>query len=782
MNKAPYAHCDECTLKDQPYVPWFGPLEPELIFVGEAPGAEEVREGKPFVGPSGRLLDATLINIGHDPGETYRTNCVMCRPPQNRTPTDEELLCCYERLLYELASVHQNKVVALGKAAGDMLHANEGRGAWNVGAAGLIVLKTWHPAYVLRKPSEYNALEHDLRKAYGGMYQEPAFLNAIKVHIPDTYETLERELSYCPPHAEVSFDIESDQVQWYDMPGKKADAVLMLGISWNDEYGVIINDEMLYDTEGVIPLLQEFFNRSDFFLSGHNSKFDEVFLQHTFGLKIRSSIDTMTAHYVLNENERHGLKAIAWEEFSLPDYEEELLNKYLKSRNDYYSKIPFNEFAVYCATDLRVTRTLSRVLKKRMEEQGLWERPYKLVLLPAHDLLVDMELAGVKVDIPYLVAARVKMELEQERVAKVCADMMGLDDLNLSSWMQVGHVLWDVLKLPQSRNPRLKPRSTNEEAVMHLKGKHPFVDQLLYYRHVAKLKASYIDNMLEFADVQGRVHPSWREEGTEIGRLSARDPAVQTIPRPGDKKAADYSVYTDGAMIRGAVIANEGCKLVICDYSQAELRVIAVLSNEQFLLDVYANDRDLHTEVATAMHGPDFTKEQRVQCKMFNFSYIYGGSEYSFALDAGLPIPIATAFVRKYNSLMPNLLAYRKSQYELLVAQGYVETIFGRRRRFPLITQENRDEARKAAVHQPVAGTASDLTLLSAVEAWKRYGYTIVLLVHDSIVAEVPNDKADEAAVRISGIMCEMGEKYLPQVKWKADSEVRSRWVDPPTF
>jgi DNA polymerase-1 len=221
--------------------------------------------------------------------------------------------------------------------------------------------------------------------------------------------------------------------------------------------------------------------------------------------------------------------------------------------------------------------------------------------------------------------------------------------------------------------------------------------------------------------------------------------------------------------------ASPGNVLVIGDYSQAELRVLACYSNEPFLLDVYAHGRDLHTEVALKMFGEVFTKADRAKCKMFNFSYVYGGTEYSFAEDAGLPIEIAHQFVQDYNRMMPTALAWKRKQFETMRKEGEVSTVFGRKRRFPLIVESILGDVRKASTHMVISSTASDLDLISALELHNE-GIPIVLLVHDSIIAEVPIAQGRDVGLRMFAKMQEVGNRYFPQVPWVADVEVRDRW------
>jgi uracil-DNA glycosylase family 4 len=782
--KHPLAICEQCPLYDQDYVPSHLPEDAQVIAVGEGPGSEEVREGVPFVGPSGKLLSIAIENEGYDPTKLAKTNVVSCRPPGNRTPTPEEEACCHPRLAYELDLCPDATILALGKTAALTLTGEFTVGSWHD-----TIMSTWHPAYVLRQPKNAQRMITDIRRAFEGPKPQPLFVHQwpepLKVR---SVARLEEELAKCPAGSWVSVDFETDNVVWYDRPDKKADAVLQYGISWDDRYGIVLQDDMLYDVPGTIEVLQRFHDREDIFFVGQNVKYDAIFARAHFGLKIRADFDTMLAHYILDENSRHGLKDLAADEFGMADYEAGLVQKHLKSRNDSYSKVPEDDLAQYLALDLATTNELGRVYRKRLADKNLYEWPYYNVMMRAHEAMIQQEMKGLHVDIPYLKEAQKYMDKKLEDLEDEAGKMSGHDGINLRSPQQVAEVVYDDLKFPPCKVRKLGPRSTAHDALHEYIGKgYEFIDLLFYYRRIHKLKRSYLDNMIDYADVNGTVHPTVWMHGTEMGRLAMRDPAAQTIPRPGQK--VDFPVghkyfdspYTTGAIIRGAVIPEPGKALIVADYSQAELRTVGALSMDAFLLKVYEDGRDLHTEVAIEMFGPNFTKEQRVQCKMFNFSYIYGGNEYSFAMDAGLPINKARAFVRRYNEVMPQLAQYRVDQYNFLVEHGYVETRTGRRRRFPLITNQNRDDARKASVHAPVAGTASDMTLLSACQLIEE-GYDVRLTVHDSVIVTIDQSEAEEFGRYVVQVMEDTARHFIPEVRWKADAEIRTRWAEPPSF
>ncbi len=773
--KIPLANCAECTLRRRPFVPSYTPEGAKVFVVGEGPGANEVVKGKPFVGQSGKLLEAILVQYGVDYEEVGRSNVVCCRPPNNRTPTSKEVRCCSWRLTAELDSFAGDVIIPVGKTAGDVIvgpdmKISERRGhwfKWNMTK----VMPTWHPAYVLRRPAIAKEFFGDIKRALTQKNSEPHFLTKqpYVYHIENVHDLIQvLEEVY---DTTVAFDLETDQVVWYETPDAEADKILMLGMAWEEDEGIIISPDLLYENEEAREVLNEFFAREDLCFVAHNGKFDVTFLR-TIGIFARVDFDTMLAHYALwEESGGHGLRQIALEYYGLEDYERDLVQVYLKSKNDRYSKVPYRELAQYCVWDVCVTRELSFDLPKEMVEEDVLE-VFHTLLMPMQEAFTEVEWTGIPIDREHTEGWQEKLfdhcdQLEAE-MGEIAEDPL----LNPRSPMQVSNVIYNIRGLPRPRVRGVKPNSTAKKALMHIKpGQDEFIDKLRDYRRVHKINRSYLKNILKFADVNDRVHPSALIHGTEVGRLSFRNPAIQTIPRP----------YEDmfGAIVRSAFIAPKGWKFITADYSQAELRVVAILSGDPFLLSVYKEGRDLHTEVAIAMYGDDFTQAQRVLTKMFNFSYIYGGSEYSFAEDAGLPIDIARRFVSDYNAIMPGLSEYRASQLALARKNGFVVSPFGRKRRFPLITRQNFSDVRKAAVHAPVAGTASDLTQLSLIDALHQ-GHKVVLTVHDSIGEIAREAEAEYMAGRLRQIMIDTATHHFPQVPWEVDVDIRDRWCPIP--
>ena len=747
------------------------------MLVGEAPGAQEAARGEPFVGQAGKLLRSVLRMLSIDVDDLYITNVVKCRPPGNKLK-QVHINACVKALESELRPYVKAGVpiFAMGRTAQDVLIGASGnrRGQWfNKGR----VYGTWHPAYILRQPSRIYELVSDLSKIKN---RGPVPNAPVDIEVVSTIEELHawyKRLSLRPVGSLLCIDLETDQVNWWE------DKILCIGIAWSGTGAVVIAEDIVYEPETRQVLTDLFY---DFRIVGHNFKFDMRFLKYQLHVdNVRCDYDSLIAHYVLNENERHGLKALLLQYFDIPDYEKDLVQAYLRSRNDRYSKVPRPQLYQYCALDVAYNFRLWERLEKDLKDGGQFKQPFLFPLMAAQGPIMEMELHGILVDRDEVQKLSAQLRSELDARYQTLSRMCGRE-FNPNSWKQVGPIMYDHYNMPVVRLRGQAKRSTDHKhrvAIMEKIDPDSEAYQWLkiygQYKTIEKMRSSYVDNLEGMLAPDGRVHPDVLAYGTEVGRISVRNPAIQTIPRAGSGKVED-EVW--GERIRSIYAAPEGYSIMEVDYSQAELRTAACLAEDKFLLEVYQAGRDLHSEVSIAMYGPNYTKEQRVMCKMFNFSYLYGGSEHSFARDAGLDIGTARAFVRRYNEVMGGLTAYKHSQLETMQRQGYVESIFGRRRRFLLVNHANQDDARKAAVHAVVAGTASDLTIISLMrinQALKDGGHDdthIIITVHDSNILEVPNYKLKEIGRLAQGIMVDVGNEYFPQIPWKVDVEVGPVW------
>lgn len=796
LPKALCANCFACPLQHSPFVADIEiPENPKAVIVGESPGATEVREGKPFVGASGDFLWRVMKKLGHSREDFAVTNAVLCQPmvggDEKQDIMSAAVQCCKPRLDKWLSQTSAPTLL-LGKWARESLQGPENgqdintlHGRWEE-VGDRLTLATYHPAFILRDPEQAKTFFTDVTKFFSSEVYPKFTPKIIVLHsgephasLPtnddvvgeyvladeDTITQVLRELMKCE---QVSYDIETNQVDY------REDRILALGLSGDGLTCYIFRSSVVYKSRN-LPIWKEFWASKSVRFVGQNAKFDKKFLRFQLGWKPRNDFDTMIAHYVLDERRgTHGLKGLAAQYLDVPDYEVSI-SKYLSSKSDSYSKIPDEELWKYLAMDVCCTFRLVPLLERLLKASDMYEMPFSKMLMPLENILHEAEIEGVKVDVEYSNDLLATFENELAKIHSEIVEVAGYHIDNLNSSAQVKRLLFTHLKLPMQSGRNMKEGSTSKEALARLQTMHPVVPMIQKHRRVAKMKSSYLANVLEMLDDQDKVHCDFQIHGTETGRLSVTSPALQTIPRADEREDGKF-----GKLIKDMYISRPGYSFVMCDYSQAELRVAAALSGDEFLLGVYKDNRDLHSEVARRMFGEDFTKTQRVLCKMFNFSYLYGGNEYSFAVDAGLNIEVARQFVKEYDTLMPALAAWKNEQWSMMRTRGFVSYRTGRRRRIPYITGVNESDARKASFNSVTQGQASDLTNLSAIKIHESLSKTdwgkIVLLIHDSNVAHVKDAHIYDVAAIMKEAMTSVGREWFPEVTWQVDLEVGSRW------
>lgn len=367
---------------------------------------------------------------------------------------------------------------------------------------------------------------------------------------------------------------------------------------------------------------------------------------------------------------------------------------------------------------------------------------YSNVELPLVWILAQMEIVGVKVDVPYLEKLQVEFD-ERIRAIEKDIEIMAGEPVNPNSPKQLGHILFEVLELPVVKKTKTG-YSTSAEVLEALHDSHPIVGRVLDYRQLAKLKSTYVDGLLKLVDAHDRVHTSFNQTVTATGRLSSTAPNLQNIP-----------VRTEeGKRIRRAFIPIEKKNLLIsADYSQIELRVLAHLSGDDMLMQSFAKGEDIHRRTASEVfHVPmeEVTAEQRRTAKAVNFGIIYGQTDYGLSRELGISRREAQAYIDLYFSRYPLVQTFIHDTIEQARAQGYVTTMMGRRRYIKDINSRNRNLrqfAERTAVNSPIQGTAADIIKLAMIHCDKaiednRLDAKMLLQVHDELIFEVSREDA----------------------------------------
>lgn len=475
---------------------------------------------------------------------------------------------------------------------------------------------------------------------------------------------------------------------------------------------------------------------------GQNIKYDYQVLRQT-GIEMEGLwCDTMIASYLINPaRSSQGLDSLAQEflDHRMISYAE-VTGKGKEQIN--FAQASVEKASMYSCEDADATWLLHRLFLTRLNQLGM-ERLFFEVEMPLVKVLAEMELNGVKLDLPLLAKLS---ESFSEQLTELERDIFRLSgiDFNINSPKQLGNVLFEILKLPAGKKTKTKSGwSTNVDELERLAEEHEVARLILSYRTLAKLKSTYTDALPKLVEnATGRIHTSYNQAVTNTGRLSSSEPNLQNIP-----------VRTDeGRKIRRAFIAPEGSLLLSADYSQIELRVLAHLSEDRVFCDAFARDEDIHTRTASEVFGlfPEMvTPEMRRQAKTINFGVIYGQGAFSLARQLGVTRRVAEEFIASYKERHSGAMAFLDTCMHTAEVEGYVTTILGRRLPIPDIASANgniRAFAQRNAINYPIQGSAADIIKQAMVKVFDkitREGLKsrLIMQVHDELVFEAPQEE-----------------------------------------
>ena len=497
---------------------------------------------------------------------------------------------------------------------------------------------------------------------------------------------------------------------------------------------------------------------------GQNAKYDmHIFANH--GVRVRGmQHDTCVQSYVVESHKPHDMDSLALRHLSLKTI------AYTEVAGKGASQIRFDQVSVerateYSAEDADVTLQLHRVLHPEIARDAKLAFIYGTIEMPVLEILFEMERAGVLVDAALLEVqsqelGRRMFEVEQQARAAVG------QPFNLNSPKQIQEILHDKLGIPVTKKtPTGQPR-TDEEVLQELSLDHPIAKLILDYRMVSKLKSTYTDKLPRMINPRtGRVHTNFSQTTAVTGRLSSNEPNLQNIPIRN----------AEGRRIREAFIAAPGHQLISADYSQIELRIMAHLSQDATLLSAFHSGEDVHRRTAAeifGLSGEDVNSEQRRTAKTINFGLIYGMSAFGLASALGLERGAAQQYMERYFARYPGVKVYMDETRAKAHAQGYVETVFGRRLYLPDIRASNsqrRAGSERAAINAPMQGSAADLVKLAmiAVHRWllqARLSTRLILQVHDELVLEVPDAELDRIKQALPGLMSGAAQLSVPLV------------------
>ena len=700
-----------------------------VLFVGEAPGSEEDTLGKPFIGPAGKTATALMYSAGFQRSNVYITNVVRCRPPNNRPPQEDEILACKKHLVQEIKEVDPKYIIAFGETASKTL-VDKWKGWRGMSLPALPefgsrqVTITYHPSYVYRTRrigsdakniSLFSLVAWDIKKG----------TRPQKEHQPvyETNPSPERvtELLFSEwKDSWTAVDIET--VPGLTNPGIKKgldpfyDEVI--GISFCGEPGIAfhLGGSTLEASWKVIKTFLETHSK----LIYQNNLFDRYFLQIKKGIHSKLAYDTQTGIKLIYAGSMADLNYLRSLYTNIPPYKQ----KY-KVRGK-VNHLTSTDLSFYNNLDTDTTLQVYQGQKKYVSEK-LMSR-----LVALDEVALQMKIRGVQVDQNQIAYHYALLQPTRDRMIRNFEEEY---KTNPASSKQLAELLFDQLKLP-----KIRKRSTDKEVLKELKNRamentpaRDVIDKLFKIRDLAKQASVYCEGLYNLITPDGRVHPNWLPTGTDTGRWSCTQPNMQNFPKD----------------MRDVITASKGKKLIGADYSKIQVWAVAILAEDQKLIDLLSSGVDIHNEVLKAIEEKyPLTKtvgpvQARLRAKAVVFGTFFGRTPKSISLEFNVDPKIAKLWQEQFFYRFPKLDEFFKKVLNSWEKKGYVEGIYGRRKYTTKAT-----EAKNHPIQNFEAEVVGNAMLTLASE-----GFDLILNVHDQLVCEVDKTIAEDRFKRLCEIM-----------------------------
>lgn len=820
--KHPLAKCEECPLfpYDQCAPSQLPTGKAKAAIVSRSPGRHDVQRGGPFTGPSGPVLDHLLKQNGIEREELLITNVVLCSPIEGKVPPTA-IEACAPRLKDELAGI--DLIVAAGTEACASLI---GRGSidslrgYRIARGNRTVVATNNPALVLRDDSTFPNLVKDFKRAFHPI-PEP------KMPKVELIEDAETAIKYLDNLDRTHTGIIAADIESRGGLTHKA-TLVSLQLSTESGRSIVFGErqDLFQNADFVQGRLRPFLESKDRSFVWHNGIFDTKILRSTYGIQARVDEDTMLLSWALDERggkdgegSYHSLDYLLMEEFGWPHYVPGSVQSFKKTgrlvseaqekdlRKEYRDENRFNaEFKAleaknyialykYAGYDAAGTFQLFEYLRDRAVEDEVYDKPYKESLLRYEDFLREMETNGMAYD--YNRASELlekEVEPELANIIVALRARTGKELLKPSSPQQMAALYYDDWQIMHDmRNRPDMNRSVDDSARKEIiDGRFTFKGEYEYLREanaivtkrspeaakekkkiqltasdhdrfqkLNKQAGTYLRSLIARAeeDPDSRIYTTLPRHATATGRLASRGPNLQNVTRTKEGLPD----------IRGLFYAPDGRMVVNADYSQAELRAIAALSGDTVLVPIYTRGESLHKLTAERFYGPNYTPENYSNSKNMNFGVFYRQSADTFLEKHEIPVAEAQKYIDWVWSTFTGVKEWEKS-IEYLVHKNvrrnytYVESPFGHRRRFYLITDENKNACYREAINFLPQNIAANITLHACAALYEevdRQRAKLCLQVHDSIYAEVEEDYVDEYKTICEQVMVSLPKSLL---------------------
>ena len=570
----------------------------------------------------------------------------------------------------------------------------------------------------------------------------------------------------------ISFDLETTSIT-----PLQADIVgLSFSVKANDGYYIPVEYPEKESKPGltldaVLEKLKPIFENENNRFCGQNIKYDALVLSR-YGIHLGNIVfDTMIAEYMLHP-EKNSYKmdylSIDYLNYRMVPIDN-LIGTGLHQKS--MAEVPLEDIAFYASEDADIAFQLAEILKDKLEKESLFE-PYNDIEIPLIPVLTTIEKNGVYLNLDFLADLSRQFGEGLEKLTEKIHQMAGRE-FNINSPKQLGEILFDELELKPIRK-----RSTAVEVLAVLKNYHPLPEEVLKYRHLAKLKNTYVDAIPNYVNKEtGRVHTSLNQTIAATGRLSSTSPNFQNIP-----------IRTEtGREVRKAFVPqNSDWVILSADYSQVELRIMAHYSQEPELIKAFEENSDIHSRTAALVNGiaeAEVTPDQRRSAKVVNFGIMYGAGPYRMSQELGISMADAKILIDNYFATYPGIRKYMDETISLARDRGYVETLYKRRRKTGNLDASNRNIVQaeeRVAINMPIQGTAADIIKIAMVNIHNKmesenYQSKMILQIHDELLFECPKAEVDKLAAMV---VEKMEGAVSLSVPLKVDWNYGSSWYE----
>jgi len=690
----------------------------EVVVVGMDPGEEEVKGKRPFIGPSGALLRSVLTSLGIK--EVYITNVLYCRP-ETEEERKEAFKYCGDRVIEEVLERQPKLTIALGDFpfrtfVDTDYKITEVEGRVIPSKVGPL-LAIPHPAYYLRNPNRTMDFIESARSSVrylSGAYDQcvdPTFTVVNSENLGEVLNTIDK-------YEWVGMDCETTGLHPYAWD---PDTILEMGLAVTIDHAYIVPEPMIIEFKEILETKK---------ICTWNGQFDTAFLRCK-GIKTNNQFDGLLAHYTLDERAGHRLKKVAKMYLGCDDWESKI-KPFVGSRKTEidaeadginFANIPTEIRYKYLACDATRTLQLMPILHK-----GCIQKLFYNLLMPSSRMFTEVIHEGIRVDPIKLMTLQPHLEEEIKKSEQKIYELTGRF-INPNSPAQIKQLLYEDLKYPVDP---FFGATTGKEALALFED-DPLIDAILTYRQMSKMRGTYVVGIANFVDRNYKIHPWLNLHKAVSGRLSSDEPSIMNLKGKSRVKEIFLPDRPEDWLVIGDIKGNE-------------LNWYYINSLDPELGAAFASGRDPHNEVSTIAYGPELAKAKRTEAKAVVFGRLYGRSTTSIEKQVGAEK--LEALIKAVDNLFPSIKEYRRKVEQELNEKKYVESYFGRRLRYPLLTRQNKTEALRVAVNFMQQSSGSDTMLYSFLYLWEnkdRLEIRPFWPVHDSLTS----NKADTNTKKI---------------------------------